>query len=205
MVSSSLPAGAATTEVAEGPVRLGHLVGVLAPLDGGAEAVHGVDELDGELLAHGLAAALAGGLDQPAHAERHAAIAADLDRDLVGGATDAARLDLDDRAWRCAGPARGPRGRGGAADASARASAWRRMRSARPFLPSFMSLTTKRSVVRVEGRRVLGLARDLRSSGMRHLLGPLGAVQRAALLAVADAGGIERAADDVVLDRRAGP
>src|SRR3989337_2936216 len=35
------------------------------------------------------------------------------------------------------------------ADASARGSAWRRMLSARPFLPSLMILTTKRSVVRV--------------------------------------------------------
>ena len=57
----------------------------------------GVDELGGELLAHALAVALAGGLDEPAHAERQAAVAADLDRDLVGGAADAARLDLDDR------------------------------------------------------------------------------------------------------------
>ena len=62
-----------------------------------------------------LAAALAGGLDQPADAQPHAAIAADLDRHLVRGATDAARLDLDDRgrvAQRSvehleAGPARG--------------------------------------------------------------------------------------------------
>src|SRR6266545_3274160 len=80
-------------EVAEGLVGLGHLVGVLAPLDGSAEAVHGIDELCGQLLGHALAAALARGLDEPAHAEAHAAIAADLDRDLVRGATHAARLD----------------------------------------------------------------------------------------------------------------
>ena len=43
-----------------------------------------------------LAAALAGRLDQPADAQRHAAVAADLHGDLVGRATDAARLDLDD-------------------------------------------------------------------------------------------------------------
>ena len=67
------------------------------------------------------------------------AVAADLDRDLVGGATDAAGLDLDDR--------RGVAQRGlehlepGALglEASARASAWRRMRSARPCLPSRIS------------------------------------------------------------------
>ena len=79
-----------------------------------------VHELGRELLAHALAAALAGGLDEPAHAERQAAIAADLDRDLVGGATDAARLDLDDRGRVAqrglhdleAGPARGRLGAG---------------------------------------------------------------------------------------------
>src|SRR5687768_11681808 len=83
--------------MAEGLVGLRHLVGVLAPLDGGAQAVHGIDELGRELLAHALAAAFAGGLDEPAHAERQPAIASDLDRHLVGGAADAAGLDLDDR------------------------------------------------------------------------------------------------------------
>src|SRR5947207_233360 len=83
-------------EVAEGLVGLGHLVGVLAPLDRGAEAVHRVDELGRELLAHALAAPLASRLDEPAHAEREAAIATDLDRNLVGRAANAARLDLDD-------------------------------------------------------------------------------------------------------------
>src|SRR3989304_9791628 len=69
-------------EVAEGLVGLGHLVGVLAPLDRGAEVVHGIDELGGELLAHALAAAAACRLDQPAHAEREAAGAADLDPEI---------------------------------------------------------------------------------------------------------------------------
>src|SRR5262245_66066658 len=82
--------------MAEGPVGLGHLVRVLASLDRRAEAIHGIDELGRELLAHALAAALARRLDEPADAERHAAVAPDLDRDLIGGATDAARLDLDD-------------------------------------------------------------------------------------------------------------
>ena len=66
--------------MAEGLVGLGHLVGVFAPLDRGAEAIHGIDELGGELLTHALAAALARGLDEPADAEAHAAVAADLDR-----------------------------------------------------------------------------------------------------------------------------
>ena len=76
--------------MAEGLVGLGHLVGVLATLHGRAEAVHGIDERGGELLAHRLAVALAGRLDEPPDAEREAAVAADLDRDLVGGAADAA-------------------------------------------------------------------------------------------------------------------
>src|SRR5690242_872538 len=84
-------------EVAEGAVGLGHLVRVLAPLDGGTQTIHRVHELEGELLAHRLAAAPARGLDQPADAQRHAPVAADLHRHLVGGATDAARLDLDER------------------------------------------------------------------------------------------------------------
>src|SRR5690242_5924080 len=83
--------------MAEGAVRLGHLVRVLAALDGSAEAVHRVDELGRELLAHRLAAPLARRLDEPADAERQPAVAADLDRHLVGRATDAAGLDLDDR------------------------------------------------------------------------------------------------------------
>src|SRR5262245_30337022 len=92
VISPALP-----LEMAEGLVGLGHLVGVLAPLDRSAEAVHRVDELGGELLGHALAAALAGRLDEPADAKRQAPIAADLDGDLVGRAADAAGLDLDDR------------------------------------------------------------------------------------------------------------
>src|SRR5689334_13134074 len=83
--------------MAEGPVGLGHLVRVLATLDRCAEAVHGIDQLGRELLAHALAAALARRLDEPADAERHAAVAPDLDRDLIRGSSDAAGLDLDDR------------------------------------------------------------------------------------------------------------
>src|SRR5512142_15035 len=84
-------------EVAEGAIRLGHLVRILAALDRGAQTVHRIDELGRELLAHRLAVPLAGGLDEPAHAEREAAVAADLDRHLVRRAADSPRLDLDDR------------------------------------------------------------------------------------------------------------
>src|SRR5215213_241650 len=83
-------------EVAEGLVGLGHLVRVFAALHSGTETVHSVHELVGELLAHRLALTLAGCLDEPANAERHAPIATNLDRDLVSRPTNAARLDLDD-------------------------------------------------------------------------------------------------------------
>src|SRR5207342_2888368 len=83
-------------EMAEGPVGLRHLVRVFTSLDRRAEAVHGIDELGGKLLAHALAVALASRLDEPADAERHATVAPDLDRDLIRRATDAAGLDFDD-------------------------------------------------------------------------------------------------------------
>src|SRR3954467_11429826 len=81
-------------EMAERLVGVRHLVRVFASLDRCAEAVHRVDEPRAQLVAHALAASLPRGLDEPPNAEREAAIAADLDRDLVGRATDAARLDL---------------------------------------------------------------------------------------------------------------
>src|ERR1043165_4486584 len=83
--------------VSEGLVGLGHLVGVLAPLDAGAEAVACVEELVHEPLGHGLLATLPAVADQPTQRERRAAAGLDLDRDLVGRATDAAALDLDGR------------------------------------------------------------------------------------------------------------
>ena len=57
------------------------------------------------------------------------------------------------------------------AEASARASAWRRIFSARPFLPSVISFTTKRSVVRVSGGEYLTLRGICGASG--HYLGLL--------------------------------
>src|SRR3954453_11785234 len=81
---SSLPA-----VVREGPVGLRHLVGVLAPLDSGAETVAGVQQLVLQPLDHGLLAAGLGVLHQPAQAERGRPGRTDLDRHLVGRATDA--------------------------------------------------------------------------------------------------------------------
>ena len=168
-----------------------------------------VDELGGELLAHALAAALAGRLDEPAHAERQAPIAADLDRDLVGRATDAARLDLDDRGRVAEGrledleprPARlrlGP-GEGLAQDPVGQV--------ALAVVHQLGGEAGGRAVGR-DRSRTWSCARwsdDGASSAAPDRRRGLRAVLAAALLAVADAGRVERAADDVVLDRRAGP
>src|SRR5689334_17625727 len=90
--SSGLPA-----VVGEGLVGLGHLVGVLAALDARAEAVAGVEDLVHQPLGHRLLAALLRVADEPAQRERGAARRLDLDRHLVGGATDAAALHLERR------------------------------------------------------------------------------------------------------------
>src|SRR5918997_1061561 len=83
--------------VREGLVRLGHLVGVLAAFDRGAQTVARVEQLVHQALGHRLLATGAAVLDQPAQAERGAARGADLDRDLVGRTTDAAAADLEGR------------------------------------------------------------------------------------------------------------
>src|SRR3954462_9882267 len=81
--------------VGEGLVGLRHLVGVLAPLHGGTEAVACVEQLVHQPLGHGLLATLAGVGDQPAQRQGGAATRAHLDRHLVGGATDAAATHLE--------------------------------------------------------------------------------------------------------------
>src|SRR3954454_1323919 len=83
--------------VGEGLVGFGHLVGVLTTLDAGTEAVAGVEDLVHEPLGHRLLATLPRVADQPAQREGGAAVGLDLDRHLVGGATDAAALHLEGR------------------------------------------------------------------------------------------------------------
>src|SRR5512135_1480675 len=78
-------------------VGLGHLVRLFLAANGATRVVHRVHDLAGEAVRHGLARALARGLDDPAHRERLTAVRADLDWDLVRRATDATRLDLDER------------------------------------------------------------------------------------------------------------
>src|SRR3954452_9696966 len=72
--------------VGEGLVGLRHLVHVLAPLDGGAEAVARVEQLVHQPLAHGLLAALAGVAAQPAQGQRGLPRRTHLDGNLVGRA-----------------------------------------------------------------------------------------------------------------------
>src|SRR5215475_1947082 len=78
--------------VGEGLVGLRHAMRVFALLHRLAALVRGVDDLVGELLEHALAAAATRVLFDPAHGERRGALGPHLDRDLIGGAADAARL-----------------------------------------------------------------------------------------------------------------
>src|SRR4051812_29593364 len=82
--------------VRERLVRLRHTVGLVSAADGRASVVERVEELVGEFRRHALAAAGAGGGDEPAHGERLLAVALDLHRHLVGGAADAAGLYFQD-------------------------------------------------------------------------------------------------------------
>src|SRR5947209_17871163 len=93
LVSASLMRGkfcGLPAVVGERLVGLGHLVGVLAPLDAGTEAVARVEHLVHQPLGHRLLATLPGVADQPAQRERVGAAGLDLDRHLVGRTADPA-------------------------------------------------------------------------------------------------------------------
>src|SRR6187549_3613049 len=79
--------------VREGLVGLGHLVGVLALLHSGTQAVGGVEDLVHQALGHRLLTTVRGVADEPAQRQGGAAVGLDLDRHLVGRTTDAAGLD----------------------------------------------------------------------------------------------------------------
>src|SRR4051812_47732198 len=81
--------------VGEGLVGLRHAEDVVLALVGAALLGLGVHQLVGKALRHRLLTALAGELDEPADGEGARAGARDLDRHLIGGATDAARADLE--------------------------------------------------------------------------------------------------------------
>src|SRR5690606_40237003 len=67
--------------VSEGAVGLGHLVGVLATLHSGTEAVRGVQDLVHQTLGHGVLTTRAGVADEPAQREGGGTTGLDLDRD----------------------------------------------------------------------------------------------------------------------------
>src|SRR5438034_3015777 len=81
--------------MAEGFVGLRHLVSFVAPLDSGANVVCGVSQLAGQFLSHSVPGARTREANEPAHGQRHLALALDLDGHLIGGAADAPGLDLD--------------------------------------------------------------------------------------------------------------
>src|ERR1700738_2820692 len=84
-------------EVAESLVGLSHPVCLFLSLYRAPHVVGGVDQLIGQLFRHAATAPLAREANQPAAGERQPALRADLDRDLVGGAADSPRLDLEER------------------------------------------------------------------------------------------------------------
>ena len=83
--------------VREGAVGFGHLVRVFTLLDGGAAVVRGIHEFAGQAIDHGGLVAVAGSRDQPADGQRLTALRTNVDRNLVGRTTDAARTNLDMR------------------------------------------------------------------------------------------------------------
>src|SRR5207249_8648170 len=91
------PFDALIPEVAEGLVGLSHPVGLFLPLHRAPRAVAGVQQLVGELLGHAPASTLSREPHQPATREGQPAVGANLDRDLVGRAAHASRLDLEQR------------------------------------------------------------------------------------------------------------
>src|SRR5699024_4007223 len=83
--------------VSEGAVGLSHLVDILATLHGSAQAVGGIEDLVGETLNHGVLATLAAEGDEPTQCQGGGTARTDVDRDLVGRATDAAGANLEGR------------------------------------------------------------------------------------------------------------
>src|SRR6478609_1397132 len=86
------------TEMGEGAIGLGHLVHFFLLLHHAAGVVVGVDDLGGDGLAHRDALAAVGGVNNPAESQGLLALERDFNRNLVGGATDAAALHFQLRA-----------------------------------------------------------------------------------------------------------
>src|SRR5665213_353460 len=79
----------------EGFVRIGHAVRVFPFLDRDAAIVGGVEQFARKAFFHRVFRAPARARNQPADRQRLAAVGANLDRHLIGGAADAARAHLD--------------------------------------------------------------------------------------------------------------
>src|SRR6516162_2428686 len=88
------PPGLSPAIVREGAVCLGHFVGVLTPLDGGPEAVAGIQDLVCQPLDHRLLPALPREADKPAQRQGGGPVRTHLDGHLVGRTTDAAAAHL---------------------------------------------------------------------------------------------------------------
>src|SRR5579864_5495428 len=69
--------------VREGLVRVGHTMGVLPLLHGGAAVVRGIEQFPRQSFLHGVLGAVARGADEPADRQRLAALRAHLDRHLI--------------------------------------------------------------------------------------------------------------------------
>jgi len=83
--------------VRECAVGVGHLVGVFALLDGAAAIVRSIHQLAAKTIDHGGLVTLAGSSDQPTDGEGLAALRTNIDRDLIGRTTNAARTDFNMR------------------------------------------------------------------------------------------------------------
>src|SRR6056297_216965 len=81
--------------MAEGFIRLGHLVSVFALFHGGAAAVDCIQQFTSEAFFHRVLIARARGGDQPTDGQGFAALGADFDGYLIGGTTHTARANLD--------------------------------------------------------------------------------------------------------------
>src|SRR3984893_16918991 len=81
----------------EGAVRLRHPVGVFALLDCVPPTIGCIEQFGGQPLGHRLFIALARRRDEPANAERLTTIGADFDRHLVRRTADPARTHFDGR------------------------------------------------------------------------------------------------------------
>src|SRR5688572_10015432 len=197
--------------VRERLVRVSHLVDVFPLLDRVATVLRGVDDLVRETVDHRLLVTLAGVLDEPAHTERERAVRANVDGHLVRRTTDAAALHLDARADVTEGalPDLHRVVLGALCDHVERtvddAFSGRLLAIAHDDVDEL-----RQTAAHVGGGvGVLRVREDLAlryftftRHGSSSLLRALRAVLAARLLAVLDAGGVQRAADDVVTDAR---